>query len=203
MAVLLYERDLPERDDWGGSIAVDTETMGLNMQRDRLCLVQICTENGDVYLVRIAKGQNSAPRLAQLLTNPAVLKIFHYARFDLAALMRWLDIACTPVYCTKIASKLTRTFTDRHGLRELCRERLNVDLSKDQQTSDWGADVLSEAQNTYAARDVLYLHALKEHLDILLEREERSNLAAACFSFLPVRARLDLMGWKDPDVFSH
>ena len=199
----LHQRDLPDGLDFGDIVAVDTETMGLNPARDRLCLVQLAAASGDCHLVRIHRDQTEAPNLVRLLADPGVLKLFHFARFDIAAIQAYLRVTCAPVYCTKIASKLTRTFTDRHGLKDLCRDLLGTDLSKQQQMSDWGADVLTPEQCRYAASDVIYLHAIKERLDRMLERERRMALAQACFAFLPTRAVLDLAGWADVDVFAH
>ena len=184
-------------------MAIDTETMGLNPHRDRLCLVQLSSGDGNAHLVQIARGPVRAPRLAALIADPQVLKLFHFGRFDLAVLEHALGVRCEPVYCTKIAAKLTRTFTDRFGLKELCRELLGVDLSKQQQTSDWGAEKLTDEQMAYAASDVLHLHALKAKLDGLLEREGRMDLAQAAFRFLPTRARLDIAGWPEIDIFAH
>ncbi len=203
MTVELHRGDLPEGLGFGDSVAIDTETMGLDARRDRLCLVQLSGDGEDVHVVQFARGAYDAPRLTALLTDPGVTKIFHFARFDLAMLRRHLGIAVAPVYCTKIAAKLARTFTDRHGLKDLCRELLGVELSKQQQTSDWGADALTPEQLDYAASDVRYLHRLHERLDDLLGREGRRELAAACFAFLPQRAALDLLGWDDPDIFGH
>jgi ribonuclease D len=203
MAIELHEGDLPESVRFGNSIAVDTETMGLNSHRDRLCLVQLSGGDGNCHIVRFARGQYAAPRLKALLADPAVLKIFHFGRFDVAAVRAYLGVWATPLYCTKIASKLCRTFTDRHGLKDLCRELLNIELSKEQQTSDWGAPELTQAQLKYAASDVLHLHALKAKLDEMLVREGRRELAEACFRFLPSRAELDLAGWPDEDIFAH
>ena len=204
MATYLYHNDLPDGLDLGPSVAIDTETMGLDPRRDRLCLVQLSAGDGNAHLVQIAKGQQSAPNLERLLTDPGTLKIFHFGRFDIAAMESAFGVTTQPVYCTKIASKLIRTFTDRHGLKYLLQELVGVDVSKQQQTSDWGAETLTEAQMDYAASDVLYLHRLKEELDRRLAREGRTELAAACFDFLPVRARLDLMGWQDTnDIFQH
>lgn len=204
MATYLYHNDLPDGLDLGPSVAIDTETMGLDPRRDRLCLVQLSAGDGNAHLVQIAKGQQSAPNLERLLTDPGTLKIFHFGRFDIAAMENAFGVTTRPVYCTKIASKLIRTFTDRHGLKYLLQELVGVDVSKQQQTSDWGAETLTEAQMDYAASDVLYLHRLKEELDRRLAREGRTELAAACFDFLPTRARLDLMGWQDAnDVFQH
>jgi ribonuclease D len=184
-------------------VAVDTETMGLNPHRDRLCLVQLSAGDGDAHLVQIPRGPVEAPRLAALMADPAVLKLFHFGRFDIAVLEHALGIRCEPVYCTKIAAKLVRTFTDRWGLKDLCKELLGVDLSKQQQSSDWGADTLTDEQLTYAASDVLHLHALKARLDGLLAREGRLELAQEAFRFLPTRARLDLAGWPEIDIFAH
>ncbi len=204
MTTYLYHNDLPDGLDLGPSVAIDTETMGLDPRRDRLCLVQLSAGDGNAHLVQIAKGQQSAPNLERLLTDPGTLKIFHFGRFDIAAMENAFGVTTRPVYCTKIASKLIRTFTDRHGLKYLLQELVGVDVSKQQQTSDWGAETLTEAQMDYAASDVLYLHRLKEELDRRLAREGRTELAAACFDFLPTRARLDLMGWQDTnDVFQH
>jgi ribonuclease D len=203
MANKLYRGDLPADLAFGPIVAIDTETMGLNPHRDRLCLVQLSAGDGNAHLVQIPKGPAKAPRLAALLADPKVLKLFHFGRFDIAVLEHALGVRCEPVYCTKIAARLTRTFTDRWGLKDLCRELLGVDLSKQQQTSDWGADTLSEEQLNYAASDVLHLHALKTKLDALLEREGRTELAQAAFRFLPSRARLDLAGWPETDVFEH
>jgi ribonuclease D len=200
----LHQEDLPPGLTFGDSVAVDTETMGLNPLRDRLCLVQLSRGDGDCHLVHFPPpGRYGAPNLKRLLGDPGVLKIFHFARFDLSALEAYLGVSCGPVYCTKIASKLTRTFTDKHGLKDLCRDLLGVDLSKQQQSSDWGASELTEEQRRYAASDVLHLHALKARLDAMLAREGRVALAEACFRFLPDRARLDRIGWADVDIFEH
>ena len=199
----LYQGDLPNDLDLGDAVAVDCETMGLNPIRDRLCLVQLSGGDGNAHLVQISNGQTAAPNLSRLLTDQSVLKLFHFGRFDIAALLNAFGALTTPVYCTKIASKLVRTNTDRHGLKNLLDELLGVDVSKLQQTSDWGADELSEAQLAYAASDVLYLHALREKLNERLEREGRTDLAHAAFEFLPNRARLDLAGWPDVDIFAH
>ena len=199
----LHKNDLPEGLDFGAVVAVDTETMGLNPARDRLCLVQLSAGDETCHLVQFTGAAYDAPRLKALFADDAVTKLFHFARFDLAMIERYLGTACRPVYCTKTASKLARTFTDRHGLRDLCRELLGVDLSKQQQTSDWGAAELSDEQLRYAASDVLYLHRLRDILDGMLVREGRQELARACFDFLPTRARLDLAGWGDLDVFAH
>jgi ribonuclease D len=207
MSIEFYRGDLPANLKLGPVVAVDTETMGLNPARDRLCLVQLSQGDGICHLVQIpkpARGQRvSAPNLKALLEDNAVLKLFHFARFDLSALKVNLDVDCAPVYCTKIASKLVRTFTDRHGLKDLVKDIANVDLSKQQQSSDWGAAELTQEQLAYAASDVLYLHALKARLDQMLAREGRTHLAAACFAFLPFRAELDLAGWDDQDIFQH
>ncbi len=203
MSIELHQGDLPDGIDFGDAVAVDTETMGLDPHRDRLCLVQLSAGDGNCHLVQVPAEGRNAPNLIQLLSNPNVLKLFHYARFDIAALQNGLGVACAPVYCTKIASRLVRTYTDRHGLKDLCRELLDVDLSKQQQSSDWGAPQLSDAQKSYAASDVLHLHALKERLDEMLRREGRTHLAEAAFGFLPVRAELDLSGWSDDDIFAH
>ncbi len=203
MTFQLHRGDLPEGLDLGATVAVDSETMGLRPQRDRLCLVQLAASDGDAHLVQFAPGVYQAPRLTALLADPGVTKLFHFARFDLAVLRRYLGVVCAPVYCTKIASKLVRSYTDRHGLKDLCRDLLGVELSKQQQTSDWGAAELDAKQLAYAAADVKYLHRLRERLDALLEREGRSDLAAACFRFLPTRAELDLLDCADPDLFEH
>jgi ribonuclease D len=203
MTIKLHHGDLPADVTFGSIVAIDTETMGLNPHRDRLCLVQLSSGDGNAHLVKMARGPYHAPRLAALLADPKVLKLFHFGRFDIAVLEHALGVKCEPVYCTKIAAKLTRTFTDRYGLKNLCQEILGVDLSKQQQTSDWGAETLTEEQMTYAASDVLYLHALKSKLDALLEREGRMELAQAAFRFLPTRARLDLAGWPEIDIFAH
>jgi ribonuclease D len=203
MAVELSQGDLPDGARFGAAVAIDTETMGLNPHRDRLCLVQLSGGNGDAQIVRFAAGRYEAPRLKALLTDPAVLKIFHFARFDIAVLRQFLGVMPQPIYCTKIASRLCRTFTDRHGLKDLCRELLNVELSKEQQSSDWGAAELTPAQLRYAASDVLHLHALRAKLDEMLAREGRRDMAEACFRFLPTRAQLDLAGWPDEDIFAH
>ena len=203
MAIQVHKGDLPAGLSFGTMVAVDTEALGLNPHRDRLCVVQLSRGDGNAELVQIARGQSQAPNLVRLLSDPGVLKIFHYARFDVALLLHSLGVVTTPIYCTKIASRLTRTYTDRHGLKDLSRELLGVDLSKQQQSSDWGADTLSEAQVAYAASDVLHLHALKARLDTMLTREGRTDLAQACFGFLPTRARLDLDGWPSTDIFAH
>ena len=203
MTVTLHQNDLPEGLDLGPVVAIDTETMGLNPHRDRLCLVQLSAGDGTAHLVQIARGQREAPRLARLVSDESVLKLFHFGRFDIAVLAHALGAVARPVYCTKIASKLVRTYTDRHGLKYLLSELLGVDISKQQQSSDWGAETLSEAQCAYAASDVLYLHRLREALDARLAREGRTALAEACFRFLPDRALLDLAGWPEQDIFAH
>ena len=204
MAQHLHRGDLPPGLTFGDAVAIDTETMGLDPHRDRLCLVQLSRGDGDCHLVQFPPGEPfDAPCLSALLTDEAVLKIFHFARFDVAVLEHALRLRCGPVYCTKIASRLARTFTDRHGLKDLCRDLLGVEISKQQQSSDWGADALSKSQLEYAANDVLHLHALKEKLDAMLAREGRTALAQACFDFLPHRARLDLEGWPEVDIFAH
>ena len=205
MAVYLHEEDLPADLAFAnGPIAVDTEAMGLIPGRDRLCLVQLSDGNGDEHLVRFARGSDySAPNLKALLSDPERLKLYHFARFDLGIMQAYLGIVAAPVYCTRTASRLVRTYTDRHGLKDLVKELLNIDVSKQQQTSDWGADELSDAQREYAAGDVRYLHALKEKLDQRLEREDRVELAQACFDFLPARALLDIAGWPEQDIFAH
>ena len=199
----LHHRDLPDDLGFGSSVAIDCETMGLNPHRDRLCLVQLSFGDGDAHMVQIEKGQDSAPNLERLLADKSILKLFHFGRFDIAALYNAFGALAEPVYCTKIASKLVRTYTDRHGLKNLLEELLNVDISKLQQMSDWGAPRLTNAQLDYAASDVLYLHRLKERLDERLEREGRTDLAQAAFNFLPTRARLDLAGWPEIDIFAH
>jgi ribonuclease D len=199
----LHHRDLPDGLDLGPVVAIDTETMGLNPHRDRLCVVQLSSGDGTAHLVQIEKGQTEAPNLCRMLTDPAVLKLFHYGRFDIAVLLKAFGVLTAPVYCTKIASKLVRTYTDRHGLKVLLQEVLDVDISKQQQSSDWGAAKLTPAQVEYAASDVLYLHRLRDALDGMLAREDRTAVAASCFAFLPTRAKLDLMGWPDLDIFSH
>jgi ribonuclease D len=202
-SITLHKGDLAADVVFKGSVAIDTETLGLNPQRDRLCLVQLSSGDGSAHLVQPDPATYDAPRLKALLTDPAVLKIFHFARFDLAVLERYLGVAVTPVYCTKIVSKLVRTYTDRHGLKDITAELLGVELSKQQQSSDWAAPTLSQQQLAYAAADVLYLHALKAKLDTMLEREGRTAFAKAAFGFLPTRARLDLAGFADDDIFAH
>ena len=203
MTVFYHRGDLPDDISLGTIVAVDTETMGLNLHRDRLCMVQLSSGDGNAHLVHFPTPQYKAPNLARLLTDHSVLKLFHFARFDVAILRKNLGIRCQPVWCTKIASKLCRTNTDRHGLKDLCRDLLGVDLSKQQQTSDWGASKLTEEQLAYAASDVLHLHRLKGILDELLDREGRRDLAEACFRFLPDQGDLDLAGWGDTDIFAH
>ncbi len=199
----LHRGDLPEGIGFGAAVAVDTEAMGLNPHRDRLCLVQLSAGDGNAHLVQLAPGAYEAPRLKALMADPAVTKIFHFARFDLGMIYKYLGVMAGPVYCTKIASRLARTFTDRHGLRDLCKDVLNVDLSKQQQSSDWGAAGLTDEQLRYAATDVLHLHALRAKLDAMLAREGRLDLARAAFDFLPTRVLLDLEGWAEQDIFAH
>jgi len=203
MTIKLYRGDLPADFNPGKAIAIDTETLGLKPARDKLCLVQISTGDGDAHLVQVDRSTYAAPHLKAVLTNPAVTKIFHFARFDVAVLKHYLGAETKSIYCTKIASRLVRTYTDRHGLKDLVRELLGIDLDKQQQSSDWGAHVLTDAQKKYAAQDVLYLHELKSRLDQMLAREGRTALAQACFDFLPTRAELDLTGWPEEDVFAH
>jgi ribonuclease D len=204
LTIYLHQNDLPDGLDLGPVVAIDTETMGLDPRRDRLCVVQLSSGDGNAHLVQIARGQSAAPNLERLLTDPAVLKLFHFGRFDIAALQKAFGVRTAPVWCTKIAAKLIRTFTDRHGLKYLLNELVGVDVSKAQQTSDWGAAQLTEAQKEYAASDVLYLHRLKDALEAVLIREERLDLAERCFAFLPTRSELDLLGWDEPnDLFHH
>jgi len=203
MTVRLHRGDLPDLSRYTGAVAIDTETMGLNPHRDRLCVVQLSPGDGSADVVQIPKGHTDAPNLKALLANPGITKIFHFARFDVAVLYQTFGVMTGPIYCTKIASRLTRTYTDRHGLKDLVREVLNVDLSKQQQSSDWGSDSLTEPQLAYAASDVLHLHGLRERLDAMLVREGRTGLAKACFDFLPTRAMLDLQGWEEEDIFAH
>jgi len=203
LAIKLHQGDIPAGLSFGASVAIDTETMGLIPRRDRLCLVQLSAGDGDCHLVRFAPGTYEAPRLKALLADETVTKLFHFARFDVAVLSAYLGVVCRPVYCTKIASKLARTNVERHGLKDLCRDLINVDLSKQQQLSDWGADELTAEQQAYAAADVLHLHALRDRLDSLLAREGRSELAAACFDFLPAVAEMDLRGWPVEAVLGH
>ena len=199
----LHISDLPDGLDLGPVVAIDCETMGLHPHRDRLCVVQLSAGDGNAHIVQIKKGQTDAPNLCNLLTDPEVLKLFHYGRFDIAAMQNAFGAVAAPVYCTKIASRLIRTYTDRHGLKNLAQELLSVDISKQQQSSDWGADTLTTAQIDYAASDVLYLHRLRDVLNKRLEREGRMEVAQACFDFLPMRANLDLIGWPDTDIFAH
>lgn len=199
----LYKTDLPDGLDLGPVVAIDCETMGLNPHRDRLCVVQLSGGDGHAHMVQIEIGQTAAPNLSAMLENPDVLKLFHFGRFDISALKNAFGVVTAPVYCTKIASRLVRTYTDRHGLAKLLQELLNVDISKQQQSSDWGAEDLTKAQLEYAASDVLYLHKLRSALDAMLAREGRQEMAQACFDFLPMRAQLDLAGWPDKDIFAH
>ncbi|MEI9887789.1 MAG: hypothetical protein WDN08_15050 [Rhizomicrobium sp.] len=203
MKIKLHKGDLPAGLDLGPAIAIDSETLGLNPQRDRLCLVQLSAGDGVCHAVQFAPGGYAAPNLKAMLADPRSLKLFHFARFDVAMFRKYLGVVTAPIYCTKIASKLVRTYTDKHGLKDLVKELLGVDLSKEQQSSDWGAPALSEKQLAYAANDVAYLHKLKEVLDAMLAREHRSGLAQACFDFLPTRAELDLAGWAETDIFAH
>ncbi|SHK20234.1 ribonuclease D [Shimia gijangensis] len=203
MANHLYQNDLPDGLDLGSVVAIDCETMGLNPHRDRLCVIQMSGGDGNAHLVQVAKGQTKAPNLCKMIEDPNVLKLFHFGRFDIAAMHNAFGALTAPVYCTKIASKLIRTYTDRHGLKNLLQELLNVDISKHQQMSDWGAETLTNAQLDYAASDVLYLHRLREELNTRLEREGRTELAQSCFDFLPTRALLDLEGWPEQDIFAH
>ncbi|MCV6587151.1 MAG: ribonuclease D [Marinibacterium sp.] len=203
MANHLYQNDLPDGLDLGPVVAIDCETMGLNPHRDRLCVIQMSGGDGDAHIVQVAKGQTAAPNLQAMLADPDVLKLFHFGRFDIAAMFHTFGTLAAPVYCTKIASRLVRTYTDRHGLRNLCQELIGTDISKQQQMSDWGAETLSDAQLEYAASDVLYLHQLRDVLDARLARENRTDIAQACFDFLPTRARLDLAGWPETDIFAH
>ncbi len=203
MSIELHRGDLPDNIKFSGSVAIDTETMGLNPHRDRLCLVQLSGGDGNAHLVQIAQGQTKAPNLKALLEDHNLIKIFHFARFDVAVLNKYLDARVRPVFCTKIASRLVRTYTDRHGLKDLCQELIGIDISKKQQSSDWGADELSQDQLDYAASDVLYLHKLVNRLNVMLERSGRTELAKSCFEFLPTRTTLDLMGWAEQDIFAH
>ena len=200
---ILHKSDLPDTLDLGSIVAIDCETMGLNLYRDRLCLVQLSGGDGIAHMVQIEAGQDSAPNLCKLLANEKILKVFHFGRFDIAVLLKTFGILTGPVYCTKIASKLIRTYTDRHGLKNLLQELLDTDISKQQQSSDWGSETLTDAQLEYAASDVLYLHSLKNELDLRLKREGRLDLAKSCFDFLPTRAMLDLAGWPETDIFAH
>ena len=203
MTNFLYKNDLPDGVDLGPMVAIDCETMGLNPHRDRLCVVQMSSGDGNAHIVQIEKGQANAPNLCKMLEDPGVLKLFHFGRFDIAALFHAFGALTAPVYCTKIASRLVRTYTDRHGLKNLLQEMLDVDISKHQQMSDWGSETLTDAQLDYAASDVLYLHQLRDALNVRLEREGRLDFAEACFAFLPTRAQLDLAGWPETDIFAH
>jgi ribonuclease D len=203
LKIRLHKGDLPEGLDLGPSVAIDTETLGLNPVRDRLCLVQLSSGDGTAHLVQFGRDQYHAPHLKRLLSDPKVLKLYHFARFDLATVRRYLGVTAAPVYCTRTASKLARTYTDKHGLKDLVKELLDVDLSKQQQSSDWGAENLTDQQLAYAANDVAFLHRLKDALDKMLIREGRMALAQACFDFLPARAELDLAGWAEGDIFAH
>ena len=203
MANHLYQNDLPDGLDLGPIVAIDCETMGLDPHRDRLCLIQMSGGDGDCHLVQVAIGQTEAPNLVAMLENPDVLKLFHFGRFDIAAMMNTFGAMTAPVYCTKIASRLVRTFTDRHGLKTLLQDMVGVDISKHQQQSDWGAPKLTAAQLEYAASDVLYLHQLRNAFNVILAREGRTEIAKACFDFLPMRAKLDLVGWPETDIFAH
>ncbi len=203
MTIRLHKGDLPAPLPSGCVVAIDTETLGLNIHRDRLCVVQLSLGNGDADVVQISQGQSSAPNLVASLKDPTILKLFHFARFDISVLFNAFGVMTHPIFCTKIASKLTRTYTDRHGLKDLARELIGAEISKQQQSSDWGSGDLSEAQIAYAASDVLHLHAMKAKLDIMLAREGRTGIAQSCFEFLPTRARLDLLGWPETDIFAH
>ncbi|MEO0485553.1 MAG: ribonuclease H-like domain-containing protein [Pseudomonadota bacterium] len=203
MTITLHKNDLPDGLDLGPVVAIDCEAMGLNPHRDRLTLVQMSSGDGTAHLVQLSKGQTEAPNLCAMLADPDVLKLFHFGRFDIAGLFHTFGTLTAPVYCTKIASRLVRTYTDRHGLKNLTAELLDIDISKQQQMSDWGAEELSEAQMTYAASDVLHLHALRDALDARLAREGRTDVAQACFDFLPMRAKLDILGWPETDIFAH
>ena len=203
MTIHLHQYDIPDNLSFHGTVAVDTETSGLNLKRDRLCLIQLSDGNGDAHLVHFPTPRYDAPRLKRLIADDTVTKLFHFARFDIAVLSQRLNVWCTPVYCTKIASKLVRTYTDRHSLKELCRDLLGIEMTKAQQSSDWGAAILTQEQQIYAASDVLHLHQLREKLDVMLEREDRSDLAIKCFAFIQTRARLDLAGWGKDDIFAH
>jgi ribonuclease D len=203
VTVTLHQGDLPDGLDFGACVAIDTETLGLRPHRDRLCLVQLSAGDGNVHLVQLRPGQYAAPNLKRLLADPKVEKLFHFARFDVAVMAHYLGVETAPIWCTKIASKLVRTYTDRHGLKDLCKELLDIDLSKQQQSSDWGAETLTPEQLAYAGSDVLHLHRLRDRLTDMLRREGRLEIAQACFAFLPVRARLDLAGWAEEDIFAH
>ena len=203
MTIYLYQNDIPADLSFPNGVAIDSETMGLNLNRDRPCLMQLSGGDGHAHLVQFSDKTYNAPNLKKVLADPKVVKIFHFARFDVAAIQAYLGIECRPVYCTKLASRLVRTFTDRHGLKDICKDLLDVELSKQQQSSDWGAATLTEEQKIYAANDVLYLHQLRDKLDAMLKREGRDKLAQACFDFLPARAALDLAGWPEIDIFEH
>ena len=203
MTIHLYKNDLPDGLSFGTSVAIDTETMGLNPNRDRLCLIQLSSGDGNAHLVQFTGSDYSAPNLKKLLADKSVLKLFHFGRFDIAVMRAYLGVETSPVYCTKIASRLCRTYTDRHGLKDLCRDLVSVEVNKQQQTSDWGAAELTEDQKSYAANDVLYLHQMKIKLDAMLARENRTQVAQACFDFLPARAYLDILGWDEFDIFAH
>lgn len=203
MTTTLHKGDIPANLDFGSIVAVDTETLGLNPIRDPLCLVQLSAGDGNAHIVQLDRKTYKAPNLAKLLSNPKVIKIFHFARFDVGVIKHYMGIACTSIYCTRTASKLVRTYTDKHGLREVCREMLGIEMNKQYQASDWGAETLSDEQIQYASSDVLYLHQLKQGFDVMLKREGRTELAQKCFDFLPVRAELDLAGWADSDIFEH
>lgn len=203
MTVTLYQGDIPSSIDFGSCVAIDTETMGLKPVRDRLCLVQLSSGDGNAHIVQFVADEYAAPNLKKMLADPNIVKLFHFARFDVAALWMYLNVLTTPVYCTKIASRLARTFTQHHSLKTLCSEMLNIEISKQQQTSDWGASTLTEKQVKYAASDVLYLHKLKDALDSILIREGRMEMAQSCFNFLPSRSLLDVAGWGDEDIFAH
>ncbi len=198
-----HKGDLPADVQFTGSVAVDTEAMGLKLQRDKLCLVQLSAGDGICHLVQVDRDTYNAPNLKTLFANPNIIKIFHYARFDVAAIRQFLGVVCDPIYCTKIASKMVRTYSDRHGLKDLCHDILGIEISKHEQNTDWGSETLTEKQQIYAATDVLHLHKLRDHLNIMLAREDRTELAQACFKFLPVRAHLDLLFFNDPDIFNH
>jgi ribonuclease D len=203
MTIRFHKGDLPDVSRYRGAVGIDTETLGLNPHRDRLCLVQLSPGDGTADIVQIAPGQSAAPHLTALLADPAITKIFHFARFDIAVLENAFGVMAEPIFCTKIASRLTRTYTDRHGLKDLVKDLLDIDLSKQQQSSDWAAETLTQAQLAYAASDVIHLHQLRDQLEARLAREGRQQLAAACFGFLPTRARLDLAGWSEDDIFAH
>ena len=203
MTIRFHKRDLAADVRYRGAVAIDTETLGLNPMRDRLCLVQLSGGDGNADVIQIAPGQREAPRLTALLADPAIVKIFHYARFDIAVLFHAFGVMAGPLFCTKVASRLTRTYTDRHGLKDLVKDILDIEISKQQQSSDWAAETLSDAQLAYAATDVVHLHRLREQLTMRLDRDGRSDLAAACFAFLPTRAKLDLAGWGEEDIFAH